>query len=374
MSGGAQSCAGAPSGAVRDGEHSANLDFLRAVAVLFVVATHLTYFHGLILQGPFNLQLLGALGVQMFFVHTSLVLMLSLRRQSDRDGGSRLWWNFMIRRFFRIYPLSITAVALISLFRIPQAYVHPGQFGAAPLTISGIASNLLLVGNLTHQVPVLGPMWSLPIEMQMYLFLPLLFFLIRADNSYRRISLVWILSIGLAVAALRNPNFPELLRFIPCFLPGVIAYELLQRHRPRFPAFLWPVTIAALTLVFLLGDHWSKRWLICLALGVILPFCSPLSAPWLIIAGRCIAKYSYGVYLSHFFCIWFAFERLQSRALFVRSAVFLVLFVGLPVALYHFIEEPMIHLGKSLAERGHKLVPARHRHPQVGSLGQPTVH
>ena len=86
------------------------MDLLRSVAVLVVFFTH--YFD---LQYGFGatwtlLWHLGQLGVLIFFVHTSLVLMWSLERSSLQRG--KLVAPFFLRRAFRIYPLSIGAFSL----------------------------------------------------------------------------------------------------------------------------------------------------------------------------------------------------------------------------------------------------------------------
>src|SRR4030088_2844768 len=82
---------------------SANLDFLRSGAVLMVLVNHLTrHYH-------FDrFDDVGLFGVLLFFVHTSLVLMYSMQRSPM--AGFALVIAFYIRRFFRIYPLSILAV------------------------------------------------------------------------------------------------------------------------------------------------------------------------------------------------------------------------------------------------------------------------
>src|SRR4029077_4966072 len=59
---------------------SANLDLLRSAAVILVFVNHLLLFLGLTHAGEF-LRPLGRWGVQLFFVHSSLVLMMSLERQ-----------------------------------------------------------------------------------------------------------------------------------------------------------------------------------------------------------------------------------------------------------------------------------------------------
>jgi len=87
-----------------------NLDFLRAVAVLLVLFGHLTYFLGLTDWGPLRIIFAGTMGVMIFFVHTCYVLMLSLERQWKDQTAAQLFGSFMVRRVFRIYPLSISII------------------------------------------------------------------------------------------------------------------------------------------------------------------------------------------------------------------------------------------------------------------------
>ena len=75
-----------------------NLDVLRAVAVLCVFVDHLADpFTNTV--GPFSAWELGRLGVLMFFVHTSTVLMASLSRlQQGGRSGWALAKTFYVRR------------------------------------------------------------------------------------------------------------------------------------------------------------------------------------------------------------------------------------------------------------------------------------
>src|SRR5271168_3671117 len=103
---------------------SPNLDFLRSMAVLMVLADHLTRHFHLDRLGPLEFANLGIFGVLLFFVHTSLVLMHSMRRSGL--NGIDLAKEFYIRRFFRIYPLSIvTILAAVAL------HLHAGTRGLA---------------------------------------------------------------------------------------------------------------------------------------------------------------------------------------------------------------------------------------------------
>ena len=88
------------------GTSGANLDLLRSFAVGFVVLSHVPYFADIKRPAGYSLDALGHVGVAIFFVHTTLVLMMSL----DRNGSAM--GPFLVRRLFRIYPLSIAVVLL----------------------------------------------------------------------------------------------------------------------------------------------------------------------------------------------------------------------------------------------------------------------
>jgi len=342
----------APAPIAEINQENANLDFLRAFAVLLVFFGHLTFFHQVLALGPLNLTFMGALGVMFFFVHTSLVLMLSLERQRKEQGDNKLFMSFMIRRCFRIYPLSITAVVLVVAFHLPMTTQTFWHFQGMKPDGGDIFSNLFLVQNFSNRISILGPMWSLPYEMDMYVFLPWLYVLLRPNRSIRRIALVWAIVVAVNLLFMRNTINPAFLRYVPCFLAGVLAYQLLRgNYNRRLPAFLWPLWVALLAASFLIwGDSPRMQWVICLLLGVAVPFFSRISASWLAAPSHFIAKYSYGIYLTHFFCIWFAFERLGNFSALVKIPVFIALAIGLPVLFYHLLEEPLIRVGKRVAK------------------------
>ena len=100
----------------------------------------------------------------IFFVHTSLVLMLSMQRMK-KFNGMGLVWTFYVRRFFRIYPLSIVTVVLVFWLGIPEQALAVFQ---SPSRLDWL-SNLLLIQNLSRSRSAIAPLWSLPWEVQMYL-------------------------------------------------------------------------------------------------------------------------------------------------------------------------------------------------------------
>jgi peptidoglycan/LPS O-acetylase OafA/YrhL len=348
-----------------------NLDVLRAVAVLLVVFSHLAYYLGIADLGPFRIIWMGGVGVYFFFVHTCFVLMLSLERQWKGQGAPKLFVSFMVRRIFRIYPLSITVVVLIAAFGLPQATLVPGHFDRAQLSVTRIVENLLLVQGSGESL--LGVMWSLPYEMAMYIFLPWIFAVLYVNRSFSRVVAMWFLSICGCVIALAYMGWPHrdyFFMYIPCFLPGVIAYQIQRSRRPTLPSQLWPCVILVMVPLFivkqtLVGDYRIKSWLVCLLLGVTTPFCAEMSAGWITKPAHYIAKYSYGIYLTHYFCIWLAFEYLHSvLPRTVRMVIFAVLVTGIPILLYSVLEEPSMRLGRWIAKHFENLSATRSQHEQ----------
>ena len=365
----------------------ANLDLLRSVAVGLVFLTHLM--DSMRIRG---LGDLGHFGVLLFFVHTALVLMLSM----DRLGlsGGRLYSVFVVRRVFRIYPLSILAVLLVVAFRIPSApwfgegvmggFVWPGW--------SGLLSNVLLTQNITQSGSVICVLWSLPFEVQMYAFLPLLYILTRRFPSLQALAIVW--TVGVIIAGMEylvrskvDSDF-LLLRYFPCFISGVLAWRLLAAQRRRQPAVLWVLALMTLVTLYRMedvlrvyGPNWQnvlhgavrndhhiwmppfadlvRDWVFCGIAGLAITFFADIKSVWLNVITRGIARYSYGVYVCHIPIFWLCFDQLHIGNLVMNAilAVFLSAFVAF--ALYKYVEEPAIQIGKHLSTRlGNAIAPS----------------
>lgn len=327
---------------------SANLDFLRACAVLMVLLFHTVGFFNHGLSSALRLYLVGHLGVLLFFVHTSLVLMLSLERQVAKFGPTHLFVLFMTRRVFRIYPLSILVVLIVFLFRLPVAE-HPWNMHFIPMGAWGLFANLLLVQNLIGKGSIIGPLWSLPYEIQMYLVLPAIFLLVRRLPSWQWVLGLWALAVGIALfGAPLFGRFGTLFQYAPNFLPGVVAYRLAATSRPRFPAFAWPVVLSGLVLLYVVTDGRENGWLICLFTGLAIPQFEELKNRFWKWASHFVAKYSYGIYLTHYVCLWLSFTRLAFLPEPLQWVVFISTVVCVPIALYHAIEAPLIRVGSSV--------------------------
>jgi peptidoglycan/LPS O-acetylase OafA/YrhL len=326
---------------------SPNLDLLRSFAVLFVLIFHvLLYFQHTVFP-HISLASSGHWGVLIFFVHTSLVLMFSLERQNLRAPGEPFIGEFFARRIFRIYPLSILIVLLIALLRLPVGHLHSGKFIFVNLSWPGLLSNLVLLQDLTHTDSIIAVLWSLPYELRMYLFLPFLYLLAKWIRSPLPILLAWSGAVVLAKhsAFFERHGFSDFLIYVPCFLSGVIAYKLSSTRRLSLPSWLWPCALAILSVVFLKNASVTRAWWCCLALGVVLPQFREISNPFFRKLFLLIARYSYGIYLTHFVFIWLVFDRLSSLPFVAQIALFVACVVASSMLLYHTIEEPAIRAG-----------------------------
>jgi peptidoglycan/LPS O-acetylase OafA/YrhL len=333
-----------------------NLDVMRAVAVSCVLANHIGLLFGPGAAVLRQLTQLGDAGVMIFFVHTALVLMSSLERQ----GTERYWIRtFYVRRAFRIYPLAIATVLLIVVAGMPRAIpaigVHAPPTPHPPLQI---AANLALVQNLLGIDDVLGPLWTLPVEVDMYLLLPFCFLVARRGVREMLLLFAAIVAAHFVVhtQAIRGAWRLSVFESGPCFFGGVLAYHLLRtRARPIAPPWTLALALAAAITVrpLLTEDRWPDvvHWIPCILLGASIPFIAELAPSALTRAGHTVATYSYGIYLLHMPVFWFAFDVCRALPLAAQGVIAVAGLVLAPFAAYHLIEAPGIRLGRSLAHR-----------------------
>ena len=332
---------------------SPNLDLLRGTAVVCVLVAHLL--SALRVSGLGSLGSLGRFGVVLFFVHTSFVLMASLERLESRAvSHRRLAAAFWVRRLFRIYPLAVLFVVIVAAFHIPQ---DPGE---TYQSIGGkvFFSNLALVQNLTYCRDVLGPLWSLPLEVQMYVLLPGVYLLVRGGGRYRAV-LLWVLSVLLATVLPPLSGRLHVFLYAPCFIAGVVAWDLKRicRNRPLGPSWLWPLGIALSILLF--GPHddvslpvkITRAWTMALAIGVLYAVVAEVPCNWFAHRMQWIAEHSFGIYLSHIVIFWIVIDRMPGVAVWIRVGVCVVATLAVPALLYTFVEQPLTLVGAHVARR-----------------------
>ncbi|MGI4831526.1 MAG: acyltransferase family protein [Janthinobacterium lividum] len=256
---------------------------LRAFAVLLVMVSHLLMYTGHSLYSGW----MGLTGVCLFFVHTCLVLMWSLER--DPHSG-----RFYIRRAFRLFPLWLVVLFGVLITHLPISPPAAPAFLFHRPSLGELLANITLTFNLKYGARIVGASWSLPIEAQMYLLLPLLYFFVKNTRA------LWVLLVidALAIVSVWVVTKPDadasLAICIPYFLPGVMAFALSKKVAPRLPAWSFPVFLLLLAAVHRRYGTLFVSSLFCLVIGLALPFFQQLTWKPLVRTAHEISRYPLG--------------------------------------------------------------------------------
>jgi peptidoglycan/LPS O-acetylase OafA/YrhL len=347
-------------------DFSANLDILRASAVLLVLASHAFSMasdrHHLESWGDYALCG-GRIGVLLFFVHTSLVLNFSLARLAGSMSGWELFRTFLVRRVFRLHPLNILCVLLVVAFSIPGV---PWDQTATPHSWGTVLANMTLTSDLFDRPVVLAPMWTLPIEMQMYVAMPFIFMLLGTARDTRIALGVWLFAAVVGWMQLPLARWLSVFDCGPCFLAGTVAYTLSGRYTQRLASFLWIPFLLAMLYVFFIVQQGAPegvgnaglQWAFCLIIGFAIPaFHGSRVAIVNYLANR-ISRYSYGIYLFHTIALWIGCTVLRDQPELVQWVVVLTALSVLSIGSYHLLEKPAIDLGIRLTTSSPRLEPS----------------
>src|SRR5579862_7644147 len=90
--------------------------------------------------------------------------------------------------------------------------------------------------------------------MGMYLFLPWLFLFLRPNRSLWRVAAIWLIAVLGAALFLTYVGWPirdDFIAYVPCFMPGVIAYQLQKTRHWKLPAFIWPFMVLLMIPLYL---------------------------------------------------------------------------------------------------------------------------
>jgi peptidoglycan/LPS O-acetylase OafA/YrhL len=368
-------------------EHLAFIDALRGWAFLAVLAVHV-HATGTVPEVVRRIQQSGNYGVQLFFVISATTLFMSFesRRKRDRKPVAA----FFVRRLFRIAPLFWLAIP----FGLWQHGLSPRDSAPDGLHWPQIVSTMVFLHGWhpTSINSVVPGGWSIAVEMNFYLLLPVCFVLL---NSLRRSlfagGATLVLSIVICLIAKKGlmKVYPveqtELIqsflyywlpRQLPVFALGFILYFLIRSipsTRGSGPVegggaktaiAVQSIALGWIALLVLVGHRlpltyfWFSLGFMALALGLSLRPLSLLVNP----ITRYVGKVSYSAYITHFFVID-EVSRLQSipdiRDLQGRYPVagllvaYLTCLAGtmvLSTLTHYLIEIPGQNVGKRLIE------------------------
>lgn len=228
-------------------EYRPDIDGLRGIAVLLVIAFHCGIW-------PFTG---GYIGVDIFFVISGF-LITSLLCRYEAPLGAALD-DFYRRRIVRLMPMFlvvafVTAVAVSFLF-VPDDFINFFQ---------SLIQGFLVLANVhfdhaihdyfshdAHELPLLH-IWSLSIEWQFYLLFPAVFLVVRRHLDQRALvtGLVGLTFVFLAISVWKTGSsqvsyFSGSARYFEPLI-GCVAALINVRMRPSYRRILIPAAVVGL--------------------------------------------------------------------------------------------------------------------------------
>jgi peptidoglycan/LPS O-acetylase OafA/YrhL len=238
----------------------AGLDGIRGLAALFVVLHHcwLMSFPGFPANtGPWWTGWLayGHLAVVVFIVLSGFSLAVAPARAGWRLDSLR---RFCRRRAWRILPPYWPALA----FSLIIAWTLVPQSEGLPTAKSVLVYGLLLQDVFGAPTPN-GAFWSIAIEAQLYLVLPLMLLVLRRAGATIMVAAVTTVVMTIGLLAPGVPAVHLFLRLTPqfavLFALGAVAAGVLTGRWPRLP-WPWLALAAACPVVVLIavqGPVWT---------------------------------------------------------------------------------------------------------------------
>jgi len=352
------------------------LDGLRGVAILMVVVHHfygdvMNFTTGVVMQLMFIITSLGWSGVDLFFVLSGFLIGGILLDARDSSNYFRVFYR---RRLFRIFPLYF---AFLAAFFLAARFIHVPELDVyfSPLVpwqaCVTFFQNFWMAIHNDFGAGALNPIWSLAVEEQFYLALPLVIYFVRGPR------LIQLLAVGIIGAPLTRlalflavPNLklaPYVL--LPCRMDALLlgvataylarqesAWEVVRAHR----RYLWTAIeiltlVCALFLIYpsphddtitmLLGYDCFALLYTCILVTCLVDnrLAKVLQAKWLMGLG----SIAYCVYLIHQLVFSFVFSMLQgyTKNWVIMAIVSTIVTLILAKLSWEFFEKPCVRFG-----------------------------
>jgi peptidoglycan/LPS O-acetylase OafA/YrhL len=295
------------------------MDGLRFIAIGMVILFHLngylqaksTLHHsGSMPQSDWlgQIALVGFRGVELFFVISGFILALPFAAHHLKDAPRVNLHKYYVRRLTRLEPPYFVTTLVLFVLALSV------QGGSAAALYPHIVASFFYLHNLIYGIPspVIGVAWSLEIEIQFYLLVPLLTLLFAIEPRWlRRLSLVAIiLGILLAQSSFLLHDGPaslSILAYLQFFLIGFLLADVFLSDWKEAPQANWywdAVAVVGWPLLFVIL-HFAAltRWLFPLLLFLL--YVAAFRGSWsrrifshyfiTIIGGMC-----YSIYLIHY--------------------------------------------------------------------------
>jgi peptidoglycan/LPS O-acetylase OafA/YrhL len=184
--------------------HLPFLDGIRGIAIMLVFLVHcmgsafgfenISLYHGMFrdFHIPRSLIILlpltyGYLGVPIFFAVSGFCIHFS-----HVHSGEAGWANFIIRRFFRIYPCYLLSMLVFLILGLAGSMRNIGN-------VFDLMAHIFSVHNFFRSTfyGINGSYWSIAVEIQLYVLYPLLFLLTSRFGWGRGLLFIGFIELGI---------------------------------------------------------------------------------------------------------------------------------------------------------------------------------
>ena len=356
------------------------LTAIRGVAALMVVLFHARgSWHPIFGSGEWASMLIasGWMWVHFFFVLSGFVMMQAYGSDFVRRVDGRAYWQFIVTRFGRIYPLhffTLCVMAALWSAGVIEVVNPAGSFGSSVLLTQGF-TYVPLVWN--------APAWSISTEWYTYLLFPLLVpILMRLSPRVTR--LAWIAFAAVVVWFFTDSdaatNWP-LGRLVLCvveFALGCATHRLVTTRAWPLMRRGWATCLCMAPIVLLaLPQMFSSVWLqavvavgFALSIGIVAAEKTLIDAALNSRLLQFLGVISYSVYLDHE--ILYSVARAVADASWGRphalhdlptplALALFVIYMGVLIVVswvtWRWIEEPLRGWFKHKARGGRRVEP-----------------
>ena len=367
------------------------LDVLRFFAFLFVFFVHrldLAPIDSHEYYLAFHLSLLGNYGVPLFFFLSAFLITELLIREQDIFGQINIK-SFYLRRILRIWPLYFTFFYIMVLLTSTTTIFGSPIPSETQIAFTFFSGNWNITFN-QWQSYCINPLWSVSVEEQLYIILPLIVFY----AGRRGLKIFSYLAIGISYLTITYYALHPTTGFsgqwtnsfvqFQFFAAGILCSVYLDGKQPQSNIF-------TRLLMFILGVVcWLVASIVCeinadaphlatigqsvsgwilILIGVMLMFFSLLgiSSKYMPNPLIYLGRISFGMYMVHITIYWIIYRIFRDELVLVSDKMGLANWkneVGLVLAFmitvssatlsYHFFEKPFLKLKNRFT-----LVPSR---------------
>ncbi|MBS9404258.1 acyltransferase [Halomonas sp. TRM85114] len=326
-----------------------DIQMVRGISVLFVVLYHLQIA---------SMQS-GFLGVDVFFVISGFLMAVLYQ-----EGKAKEFFRRRAKRLLPAYFVTILASLLLAIFITLPTELD--QVVEQSLFATFFASNLgFWMQNSyfgTREFAPLLHLWSLGVEIQYYLLVPLLFYVFKKIRFSYFLILVGSASLCFVMTTIspKTSFFMVPLRLWEFLLGYGAATFLTLNGNVKYTNKSWMGGVAIIVLAaipfmpvdgqaqsVISGHPGIAALIVCLATTAVMSFGLPvrLQASWAGDSLTLLGKYSYSIYLAHFpVIVLYLYEpfsgTVMSTGSFQDTLILCGLIAVLSLALYHGVEKP----------------------------------